>query len=124
MTKINTQSGVKSLKPLWSSDDPALILFTSGTTGKPKGVVHTFNSLFHQLSDIQESWEMRKDDRFFVSLPLNHIHGLVTVICFILYSIQFLHVHKSLGFIKWFMGWCGDCTSFKFRPRNGVVCLG
>lgn len=61
-------------------DDSAasLVLFTSGTTGKPKGVVHSLSTLSHQLSDLHQSWEISKEDEFLISLPLNHIHGLVT----------------------------------------------
>ena len=59
--------------------DANLILFTSGSTGKPKGVLHTSTSLMHQLTDLQNAWLMAPSDRLLHTLPLNHIHGLVTV---------------------------------------------
>lgn len=55
-----------------------LVLFTSGTTGKPKGVVHSLSTLSHQLSDLHQFWEITKEDEFLLSLPLNHVHGMVT----------------------------------------------
>lgn len=59
-------------------DANALVLFTSGTTGKPKGVVHSLKTLSHQISDLHKAWQMDINDKIFLSLPLNHIHGLVT----------------------------------------------
>lgn len=60
------------------NDAASLVLFTSGTTGKPKGVVHSLSTLSYQLSDLHKTWEITKEDEFVISLPLNHIHGLVT----------------------------------------------
>ena len=58
--------------------DDALVLFTSGSTAKPKGVLHTFSSLSSQLGDLHASWQLSPEDKFLHCLPLNHIHGLVT----------------------------------------------
>lgn len=62
----------------FDEDSSALVLFTSGTTGKPKGVVHSLATLSHQITDIHSAWEMSSSDNLFLSLPMNHIHGLVT----------------------------------------------
>ncbi len=40
----------------WENGD-ALIVYTSGTTGKPKGVVHTHNSIEAQLESLTEAWK-------------------------------------------------------------------
>ncbi|KAK2432522.1 AMP-dependent synthetase and ligase family protein [Trifolium repens] len=66
-----------------SSEDPALILYTSGTTGKPKGVVHTHRSIISQVQTLTKAWGYTSADQFLHCLPLHHIHE----------SFFFLHVH-------------------------------
>lgn len=61
------------------SSDAALILYTSGTTGKPKGAVHTHGSLAAQVASLSEAWEWSGDDALPNVLPLHHTHGLVNV---------------------------------------------
>jgi malonyl-CoA/methylmalonyl-CoA synthetase len=58
----------------------AMILFTSGTTGRPKGVVTTHASIDAQIGSLTEAWEWVEDDRILLTLPLHHIHGIVNVI--------------------------------------------
>jgi malonyl-CoA/methylmalonyl-CoA synthetase len=57
--------------------DEALILYTSGTTGKPKGAVHTQGSLAANLAALCEAWAIAPGDRLLHALPLHHLHGLV-----------------------------------------------
>jgi malonyl-CoA/methylmalonyl-CoA synthetase len=58
----------------------ALMLYTSGTTSRPKGVVHTHGSLAAQVECLTAAWEWRQDDRALHVLPLNHTHGVVNVL--------------------------------------------
>lgn len=75
----STLSGIGEHQERTLDDDAsALVLFTSGTTGKPKGVVHSLSTLSNQLEDLHKAWEIDIRDEFVLSLPLNHIHGLVT----------------------------------------------
>ncbi len=64
----------------------AMILFTSGTTGRPKGVVTTHDNIAAQISSLVEAWEWSQDDRILLTLPLHHIHGIVNVIGCALWS--------------------------------------
>ena len=57
----------------------ALVLYTSGTTGRPKGAVHTHGSLSAQVASLSEAWEWSGDDALPNVLPLHHTHGLVNV---------------------------------------------
>ncbi|NJK36104.1 MAG: AMP-binding protein [Oscillatoriales cyanobacterium SM2_2_1] len=69
-----------------SPEQPALMLFTSGTTGKPKGVVHTHGSLRAQILSLTEAWGWTGGDRILHVLPLHHIHGIVNILLCALWS--------------------------------------
>jgi long-chain acyl-CoA synthetase len=56
--------------------DLAALLYTSGTTGDPKGVMHTHQSLLFVLDSINEYLSFSQDDRLFSALPLNFGYGL------------------------------------------------
>jgi len=58
----------------------AMILYTSGTTGKPKGVVTTHENIAAQITSLVEAWGWAPDDRILEILPLHHIHGIVNII--------------------------------------------
>ena len=64
----------------------ALIVYTSGTTGRPKGVVTTHANLSAQLSSLANAWKWSADDRILLVLPLHHVHGIVNVVGSALWS--------------------------------------
>jgi malonyl-CoA/methylmalonyl-CoA synthetase len=58
----------------------ALMLYTSGTTGRPKGVRLTHAALAATLMSLGEAWRWRRDDRLLHVLPLHHTHGLIVAL--------------------------------------------
>lgn len=56
---------------------PALIVYTSGTTGPPKGVVLPRRALTSTLDALQDAWQWTADDVLVHGLPLFHVHGLI-----------------------------------------------
>ncbi len=59
-----------------SPDDPAVIGYTSGTTGRPKGAVLTQANLLAGARAVQVAWRWTEVDRLLLCLPLFHMHGL------------------------------------------------
>ena len=57
----------------------AMILYTSGTTSKPKGVVTTHANIQAQIESLVQAWEWSADDRIPMFLPLHHIHGIINI---------------------------------------------
>lgn len=77
-----------SSKPLpdIASTRKAMILYTSGTTNKPKGVVTTHDNLEAQISTLVSAWEWSVKDHTLCVLPLHHVHGIVNVVSCSLWS--------------------------------------
>lgn len=64
----------------------AMILYTSGTTNKPKGVVTTHANIQAQIESLIQAWEWSSEDRIPMFLPLHHIHGIINIIGCALWS--------------------------------------
>ncbi|XP_063369444.1 malonate--CoA ligase ACSF3, mitochondrial [Cydia amplana] len=60
---------------LWYGEKDALLIYTSGTTSKPKGVVWTHSMLSAQIASLHLAWRYSRQDVVLHALPLHHIHG-------------------------------------------------
>ena len=63
-----------------SSNRRAMILYTSGTSSRPKGVVTNHANIAAQIMSLIEAWEWHSDDRILLCLPLHHVHGIINVV--------------------------------------------
>jgi malonyl-CoA/methylmalonyl-CoA synthetase len=60
-----------------SEDTLALLLYTSGTTGRPKGAMISHGNLLASIQSLYDAWQWTNEDRLLHLLPLFHVHGLV-----------------------------------------------
>ncbi len=78
--------GITDMNMDMNNDRRAMILYTSGTTSRPKGVVTTHANITAQIMSLVEAWEWSADDRIVLCLPLHHVHGIVNVVSCALWS--------------------------------------
>tara|TARA_B110000046_G_C13016371_1_gene408963 strand:+ start:659 stop:2134 length:1476 start_codon:yes stop_codon:yes gene_type:complete len=95
MDEVLAQQG--SLLPSLSSERPAMILFTSGTTNKPKGVVITHKAIKAQITTLLDAWQWTDDDVIPLFLPLHHIHGIINILSCALWSGATVHLMPKLN---------------------------
>jgi len=67
-------------------DDPLIIIFTSGTTGKPKGAVITQKITYTMAKATVEAWELSADDKVIINLPTSHVGGTHDLLAVQLYA--------------------------------------
>ena len=79
-------AGPRAGHPELGTDRPAMMLYTSGTTGRPKGVVITHANVEAQVGSLVEAWGWTQDDHALLHLPLHHVHGIVNVLICALWS--------------------------------------
>ncbi|QDK77204.1 AMP-binding protein [Spirosoma sp. KCTC 42546] len=88
-----TESVIGQSLPELDASRRAMILYTSGTTNLPKGVVTTHANLEAQISTLVNVWQWSSSDHILCVLPLHHVHGIINVICCALWAgatVEFL----------------------------------
>lgn len=74
--RLDLDDGVAPSLDQLSRNDPALLGYTSGTTGVPKGAVLTHGNLLAGAESVRIAWRWKPADRLVLALPLFHMHGL------------------------------------------------
>ncbi|WP_456396935.1 AMP-binding protein [Desulfurobacterium sp.] len=96
-------------------DEVAVILYTSGTTGNPKGVMLTYKNLNHNIEGIEDTGVLRDDDCFAAILPFHHTYPLlVTAILPIVEALPVAFIEKLTP---------GDILS-TIREQNVTIMVG
>lgn len=88
---------------------PAILMFTSGTTSKSKGVVLCNYNIMHAICSYQKIFHITKEDRTLLAVPIYHITGLIAILGVMLYSGGTTYLHK------FFHAQEAACTMYKER---------
>lgn len=97
---------VEKKLPDINSNQNAMILFTSGTTNLPKGVVTTHANIEAQISTLIEAWQWNEADHILCVLPLHHVHGIINVVSCALWAgatVEFLPNFSESAVFEIFM---------------------
>lgn len=76
LIKQSRKSPAEFINAACDTDDIAVILYTSGTTGRPKGAMISHGNLAANSLSLQEAWDWKQTDVLLHALPIFHIHGL------------------------------------------------
>ncbi|WP_101843435.1 fatty acid--CoA ligase family protein [Halobacillus sp. Marseille-P3879] len=79
-TKAIEEGDLNYEPPQLEQDDVAVILYTSGTTGKPKGAMLTHKNLYSNAADVADYLEISADDRVIATLPMFHVFCLTVAL--------------------------------------------
>jgi len=74
---LSQRPSANAPSPLQRPSDPALLLYTSGTTADPKGVLHSHETLLYEIDSLRDVHRIGTDDCYLGGSPVAHIAGLV-----------------------------------------------
>lgn len=60
--------------------NPAVMMYTSGTTSRPKGTLISYSNLDAQISSLTHAWNIQSTDTVLNTLPLHHVHGVINAL--------------------------------------------
>ncbi len=75
---VDFDSSSKTCTP--NEEDAAVILYTSGTTGDPKGAILTHFNIIHTSMHYQDFWHLDEHERAILAVPASHVTGIVAII--------------------------------------------
>ena len=117
LTTVEALAASKRTLPAMAESRRAMMLYTSGTTGKPKGVVTTHGSLRAQVTTLVDAWGWTAADRILLVLPLHHVHGIVNVVTCALWAGARCEMHRTFDVAAvWGSFLSGDLTLFMAVP--------
>jgi len=94
-----------------------MIIYTSGTTSKPKGVVSTHKNIAAQIKALVDAWEWTASDHILHVLPLHHIHGIINALSCALWVGATCEILPKFDAAKvWSRFLSGDVTLFMAVP--------
>ena len=100
LTVDGTRGGGPGKLPAIECSRRAMIVFTSGTTSKPKGVVITHSAMHAQITMLIEAWRWSDTDVIPLFLPLHHFHGIINVLSCALWCGATVHAMPELDLAR------------------------
>ena len=80
LTKADASHAVHAVHASFNEESPAIILYTSGTTGQPKGAVITHFNLSHSALHLQVTLNLQAGERAMLAVPGSHVTGLIAIV--------------------------------------------
>ena len=79
LTELRAGAPVQRAEPV-GEEETATILYTSGTTGRPKGAMLTHLGIAHSVIHYRVAMELTEDDRGLIAVPMSHVTGLIALV--------------------------------------------